>query len=387
MEAKPKLDCTSAETYQDPLAPTLEGAIALVDLPAIKGEVSAPQKAALDAVLEQGWGRVQAGHLGLAVITADGRTWAASRSREGEAPGRFWWASVGKAFTAMVVVQLVEEGKLRYDQTLADFAPQVPYAELITVRHLLEHTSGIFSFQEDRKFREQHGYKSPGDLLKVALRHDPAFCPGAHWHYSNTGYILLGQIIEQVEGAPYHEVVNRRIFAPLGLKHAAALAPRAQPDDVALPAEAKGKPAARPHHALRGRGGRGLTARSGIGLAGVSRGQGGAAGSRGGDVCHAAPDVWLPGAELRPRCDGLPLAGGRPQRHGCLARPQRRDARRESDCRLFARKAGLCRRGADGGGQRGSLRLGPGASVGVGAVPRPDCPPTRFPLYLGRALL
>ncbi|MCA9635552.1 MAG: beta-lactamase family protein, partial [Myxococcales bacterium] len=185
--------------------------------------------------------------------TADGRAW--TRTRRGPTSTRFWWASVGKAFTAMVILGLVDEGRLDLDQALADFAPTIANADGITIRHLLAHTSGIYSFQADPDLRQRSGHIPPSELIAVASAHGPDFCPGSRWSYSNTGYVLLGQIIEAVEGAPYHDVVNRRLLAPLVPEAAdpsaaiEALAPGASPRDL-VPLAPGSAAASAPHHDL-----------------------------------------------------------------------------------------------------------------------------------------
>lgn len=146
----------------------------------------------------------------------------------------FYWGSVGKAFTAVVIMQLVEEGKLRNSDLLSRWFPKFPNAGAITIDHLLTHTNGTFSFQQDLKLRRERGYHGPAKLIAVAARHGSIFCPGERWMYSNTGYVLLARIIEEVEGRPYHEVVTTRIIQPLGLRHTIALAPRQAPKGLVV---------------------------------------------------------------------------------------------------------------------------------------------------------
>lgn len=143
----------------------------------------------------------------------------------------FSWASAGKLFTAVVVHQLVEEGRLAYDDRLARFFPDVVNAEWITIDMLLTHTHGLYSFQADSVFHFTPGYSPPETLLAVAARHGPVHCPGVAWSYSNTGYVLLARIIESIEGRPYHEVARRRIVERLKLRHTVVLAPREIPAD------------------------------------------------------------------------------------------------------------------------------------------------------------
>ena len=146
----------------------------------------------------------------------------------------FHWASAGKALTAAVVMQLVEEGKLAYADPLAKWFPDFPNASAITVDHLLTHTNGIFSFNADLPFRKQRRYHTPEECLEIAGRHGCVSCPGEQWHYSNTGYVLLGLIIERVEGQSLDEVIRKRIIEPLGLLETVAMAPRQAPVSLAV---------------------------------------------------------------------------------------------------------------------------------------------------------
>lgn len=91
----------------------------------------------------------------------------------------------------------------------------VAKSKVITIAHLLTHTSGIYSFQADSGLRAKPGLKSPGELIAVAQKHGNAFCPGEYCSYCNTGYVMLGQIIERIEGRPFHEVVTSRIVERL----------------------------------------------------------------------------------------------------------------------------------------------------------------------------
>ncbi|MBN8249263.1 MAG: beta-lactamase family protein, partial [Verrucomicrobia bacterium] len=131
--------------------------------------------------------------------------------------------------------QLVEEEKLRLSDPLSLWFPDFPNAKAITLDHLLTHTSGSYSFQADPAFRARSGYQSPEELIAVAVGHGNGFCPGEYWSYSNTGYVLLGRIVEGVEGRPFHAVVNSRIVDRLHLGNARALAPREEPEGLAIP--------------------------------------------------------------------------------------------------------------------------------------------------------
>ena len=133
--------------------------------------------------------------------------------------------SLVKTFVAVVVGQLVVEGRLALEDDIAHFLPgMIPTAAPITVRQLLNHTSGLFDYWSDERFfadllaNPAHSW-APRSLIEYALPHEPANAPGAAWHYSNTNYVALGMIIEAVTGQPLEVAFATRIFSPLGLRH------------------------------------------------------------------------------------------------------------------------------------------------------------------------
>ena len=192
-----------------------------------------------DKAMAQAMARTKANVMSAAVATKNG-VWKATRSSNGSSEeALLYWASVGKALTATVIMQLVEEGKLSLDQSASQWVTSLPNASSITIDHLLQHTSGLFSANEDLVARKNPRYHSPEENIKISTRHGAMFCPGQHWRYSNTGYTVLGKIIEQVDGRPYHEAVNARISARLELDTLRALAPLEQAGDVSplIPAD------------------------------------------------------------------------------------------------------------------------------------------------------
>ena len=130
-------------------------------------------------------------------------------------------ASISKQFIAMLVMQLQERGKLRYDERVRTYLPDFPY-DTITIRHLLTHTSGLPDYGD---LAQQH--TGPLDTLTNAemlqLFHDrkPAllFPPGTRWEYCNTGYVLLGSIIEKVAGMSVEQFFDQQIARPLKLRN------------------------------------------------------------------------------------------------------------------------------------------------------------------------
>jgi len=144
-----------------------------------------------------------------------------------------FWASAGKTFTAVVVLQLVQEGKIALDDPVSRWVKAVPNGDVVTVRDLLAHSSGLFSANEDVKAHADPRYRAPAETLGIARRHGAMFCPGANWRYSNTGYDVLGEIVRIVDHRPIDEAIAARIIAPLGLKTLRALAPGGGANGVA----------------------------------------------------------------------------------------------------------------------------------------------------------
>ncbi|MGW1072055.1 serine hydrolase domain-containing protein [Streptomyces sp. NPDC002537] len=127
-----------------------------------------------------------------------------------------------KAFTAVVVLQLVGEGRIGLDAKVDTYLPGLVRGEgidgrRITVRQLLQHTSGLPDYV--KYLGDDVRHYDPRELLDLALQHKADFDPGKKWEYSNTNYVLAGLIIEKVTGRPLTEEMDRRIIEPIGLRH------------------------------------------------------------------------------------------------------------------------------------------------------------------------
>jgi CubicO group peptidase (beta-lactamase class C family) len=136
----------------------------------------------------------------------------------------FRLASVTKQFTAAAVVLLVREGKLRYEDTLTSLFPEFPsYGRGITVRNLLQHTSGLPDYESlmpppDRGVPVEDAQISDAGVLGLLERQEAGkFPPGTRWDYSNSGYVVLGLVVEKASGLPFGRFLRERIFAPLGM--------------------------------------------------------------------------------------------------------------------------------------------------------------------------
>ena len=127
----------------------------------------------------------------------------------------FQSGSVGKQFTAMAVMMLVEDGKIRLDEKLTKYVADVPSSwEAITIRQLLTHTSGLGDYPRDFDLQRD---ASEQEIFKQLQAVPPASAPGEKWAYSNVGYVTLGVVVRKVSGRFYGELLAERVFKPLGM--------------------------------------------------------------------------------------------------------------------------------------------------------------------------
>ncbi|MFF2141354.1 serine hydrolase domain-containing protein [Kitasatospora sp. NPDC058190] len=204
--------------------------------PVVPPQVSTDLQPELNAMVEQG-GSTAA----LAEVRDHGRvTWRGAAGtadldtgRPARADGRFRIASVTKSFVSTVTLQLVGEGRIRLDDPIEHYLPgTVPNGDHITVRQLLNHTSGLHDYLGDPRVRSntEAGNReflatgrwieyTPQQLLAIGTAMPPYFPPGQDWHYSNTNYVVVGMLIEKVTGRSWREEVEDRIIRPLGLRH------------------------------------------------------------------------------------------------------------------------------------------------------------------------
>ena len=135
-------------------------------------------------------------------------------------------ASNTKTMTAAVIVQLVEEGKLSFDDLISKYAQGVPNGDAITIRQLLTMRSGLYNVTNAPELAESFD-KDPdrvwtaNEVLGIAFKRPPDFAPGAKFEYNNTNYILLGLVAEKIDGKPLSTIFQDRLFGPLGMKNTA----------------------------------------------------------------------------------------------------------------------------------------------------------------------
>lgn len=189
----------------------------------------------LSALFADMFTKSKAASMSVGLADQTGPIWSEAQGLE-DAEKLHYWASIGKTFTAVIIMQLIEGRRLSLDDKLSNWIDDVPNGDLITIKMLLDHTSGLYSANEDRtavaKGQEPLSLK---DNIKILNRHGALFCPGQYWRYSNTGYLFLGKIAEQIYGQPLPQVIQAQIIDKIGLKNTRMIAAGDDLSDIAKP--------------------------------------------------------------------------------------------------------------------------------------------------------
>ena len=221
----------------------------LLAAPAVPAQAAGAGRAELRKVVEEIAG---SGFTGVQVRVSDGRRDRAVSAgvrelgKPGPPPvnGRFRIGSATKTFIATIALQLVAEGRIGLDEPVAGRLPGYRLDERITLRMLLQHTSGVSNFTGDfdpdgtpvpgivwsggEWVEDRFKTYDPADLVRLALSHPLRFEPGTDWSYSNTNYVLARLLVEEVTGRPFAAELQRRILRPLGMR--ATVAPGTSPE-------------------------------------------------------------------------------------------------------------------------------------------------------------
>ena len=212
---------------------------AAIALGAVGGAASAaPSKGEAESLKSRAQGLVEAGYPAALAAVSDSKGESAGVAvgkgslETGQAPpmdGEVRIGSNTKTFVAVVVMQMVQEGKVGLDEPIETYLPGLIKGEgidasRITVRQLLQHTSGLPDFDETLfgttdVFQSRYHYVTPRDVLDSALSKPAQFEPGTQWKYTNTNYIVLGMLVERVSQRPVGEQIDQRIVKKLGLSH------------------------------------------------------------------------------------------------------------------------------------------------------------------------
>ena len=218
------LSCAGVAAHGGPRRPALRpaGKARAVRIQGSAGRIASAARAYLAALAH--------GHhfSGSALVSRDGRVlyqgaygWADSARRiPNRTTTRFRIGSVSKAFTAMAILQLQDEGRLKVTDLVCALIDRCPAAwRAITVQELLDHSSGIPDYENLRSYpRLSRLHLAPEQLVDL-VRHLPLeFAPGSRWRYTNSGYAILGLIIERATGHPLADYLKTHIFSPLGLR-------------------------------------------------------------------------------------------------------------------------------------------------------------------------
>ncbi|MDQ6930151.1 MAG: beta-lactamase family protein [Candidatus Eremiobacteraeota bacterium] len=146
---------------------------------------------------------------------------------------RFEIGSITKQFTAAAILQLKEQGRLSLDDRLVKYVPEFPHADELTLRQLLNQTSGLFEFMQTNHFIAMA--RTPGNFKRIEglVRAPLHFAPGTQWEYSNTNYIALGRVVEIVSGQPFEKYVRQHLFMKAGMGESSTIDHEARIKDMA----------------------------------------------------------------------------------------------------------------------------------------------------------
>lgn len=194
------------------------------------GSLDSERAQQLQSMLDEDVNLLKVPGLQAFVRTSDGKTWSGtsgttdlSRKALLHRKHILRVGSVNKTFTAVLILKLVEEGYLSLDDPLSTWFPRFPNAKAITVRHLLNHSSGIPEILEDpgllMKSIIPWTYWEPEELVDIAAKGAPYFAPGTDWHYSNSNYILLGLIAERITNKTAAQLLRDELIGPLKLRN------------------------------------------------------------------------------------------------------------------------------------------------------------------------
>lgn len=202
---------------------TAAALLALLAAPAIAQPLTADQVARVDRLVTTTLADTGVPSAEIAIVR-DGRLVldkAYGKANEG-LPARsdlpYQIASNSKQFTAMAILLLRDEGKLRLDDPVSKYIPGITEGDRITIRELLSHTSGLQDFwPQDYMFADMTVPTTPQHIVDKWAKKPLDFQPGTRWQYSNTGYVVAGMIIEKLSGEPLMTFLDQRIFGPLGM--------------------------------------------------------------------------------------------------------------------------------------------------------------------------
>jgi len=223
--------CSAEMAYVGP--PTIS--VVMPDVVSSPAEQTVPNSDGLSALFADMFTKSKAASMSVGLANQTGPIWSETLGLE-DAEKLHYWASVGKSFTAVVIMQLIEDQRLSLDDKLSNWIDDVPNGDLITIKMLLDHTSGLYSANEDRTAAAKGEEPlSLEDNIKILNRHGALFCPGQYWRYSNTGYLFLGEIAKQIYRQPLSQIIQVQIIDRIGLKNTRMIIADDDMSDIAKP--------------------------------------------------------------------------------------------------------------------------------------------------------
>ena len=207
--------------------------------PALKSPVAATIQAYLDSLVAEKRlsGAVLVAKDGVPI--ASNAAGAANRATGAEInlETKFNLASMNKMFTAVAIAQLAQQGRLRFDDKVGKYLPEFPnkhVTDKVTLHQLLTHTSGLGSYWGDEFMARRSRLLTVNDHLPLIAHQPLSFTPGERFQYSNSGFMLLGAIVEKVSGENYHDYVRRHIYEPAGMRDTGFYQPGKEMPNLAL---------------------------------------------------------------------------------------------------------------------------------------------------------
>jgi len=201
-------------------------AAALLALPAplLAQALTPAETARIDAIVTQSLADTGVPSASIAVVRGDRVVLAKAYGKQSEtravadATAPYQIASISKQFTAAAILLLQDQGKLSLDDHVSRYVPGITGGDVITVRQLLSHTSGLQDYwPQDYSFKAMATPVTPQQIVDRWAKKPLDFAPGTQWQYSNTGYVVAGMIVEKVSGMPLLAFLQQHIFLPLGM--------------------------------------------------------------------------------------------------------------------------------------------------------------------------
>jgi len=202
----------------------LATALLALATPVYAQNLTPSEAAKVDAIVTQSLARTGVPSASIAIVRGGKTVFAKAYGKQSEtipqarADLKYPIASISKQFTAAAMLLLEDEGKLSLDDHVSKYVPGISDGDVITIRQLLSHTSGLQDYwPQDYSFAAMRNPVTPQQILDRWAKKPLDFTPGTKWQYSNTGYVVAGLIVEKVAGMPLLDFLKLHIFTPLGM--------------------------------------------------------------------------------------------------------------------------------------------------------------------------